>query len=1540
MTKRRIAAGLVALSLIAPMTTSVSVSVAQENPAPSNEDPSIPASDPTAETIDADGIASGVIDGMWKLSDVGWVEKQRGSTHGGMVGGRLTSLTDGRLDTRGLLNERLDGYTVYSQWMDEDGAVSPVFSAQTQFLGGTNADKGSFVFHYPNWTDANGKEHIFNADPVKERIRLWAAPGQTGPGGGELFTIRQAPWFQPGFMNNTDSNDDEYAYGPWFLQFADIFTYEMPTDSMYAPQANPRFRVDDKGWPVDTSSADARSSVSGSVWWETGQSERNYLTFPLSTGENHAKQGQARVITSILTEQGVVAFEELSGLRPMERMKKQREILEAHPEYIAETVAAETDDQGRYYARFNKKDFNRDYLYQFVQVKRGGDWYTQPAYSSYLAPIYGNPQDLMNIPQSWNEARHSWTDMHFGLVQTPKQNTVSLDKVTASAGDELTPTVNATPAEGSEAYLQWFNSAGQPILLDGSRGEQKIPVTGSGVHYNAALTVPSTRGDDTYNIRLYVGGTILDAASVSINGNAPSPLAAKYNPKYETTFIKPLPGEDLSLGCGAPSADDPENLKVSGGVSCTNLRAVARIANLQDIPAGDITSITVTGVEEPSLFVTDISSGWAGGQAGGNHIGQPSVVGTHPVSGSKQNLDTLRTKLGMSNERTESDIPVGISIARAKKGQAQNVKVRVTYTDNSYDDITARFVYGDRDQTTELSYTPRTADVGIKASIEPKILGRNVDGTVENRPVSVVSRFAKGTSPEGIADSDWSVDPTTGVVTWTPARGTPVARYHFPVTATLTTGETLTGTADFTVRESVTPTLQLVKYQLVTVRQGDATDVAPPHVVGQSITGLTYKMIDEDQTDFPWVMLNEDGSLRLRPGTDVQVGTHYIPIMVTADQHPSPELVYVEVEITPAIQVTAAPTVYPVMEGDDSISGEAEPGATVTVTLPDGTTVTGTAADDGMFTISVHPTKLWGGRRITVVAEKDGQKPSVPKTIPIFVQYPNLRNPDGKPAPGAEITIPNDGGKIPDGTDITVTGPGDAKIDENGNLVVTPKEDAKPGDTITVDVTYPNGRTDTVTVIVGEDPDRDHDGVPNEQDAYPDDPAAWLLTTVATVYPVVWVRAGETATSAQPLEDLLATPKMQERRQATGETYTIGADVPAGLENVAIDPVTHQVSFTAAATLTAGTELAIPVTVTRTGHRPEHVAVPVRIIAGSMAEEYAPALPATAALTAGSGVQLPVTPATLPEHTTFAVTSPLPGDWIAAVDQATGAVTVYAPYSAQVGDKAVVKLEVTYPDGTKDTLTTTVTVDIATAQPFYEQTKVRAGAEATLPLQGVDTLPEGTTFSLPDKVPAGLTLVEVAGSGELTATADATALPTIATLPVTLTYPDGTGATLTATVQILSPGGHRTLAEDETLTPVTGTTAAAGITRTNPTEPVTYTVTDKPAGWSVAVRADGSIQATPPQGTAPGTKAQVTVQATYPDGSANTVPVTIEVADTSPGDASGSSGGDIAGIVLGSLGGVLLLLAAGVAAVGMNPSLLPPQVRDMIAPYVPWINGK
>ncbi|TFV20104.1 class A beta-lactamase, partial [Staphylococcus saprophyticus] len=48
-----------------------------------------------------------------------------------------------------------------------------------------------------------------------------------------------------------------------------------------------------------------------------------------------------------------------------------------------------------------------------------------------------------------------------------------------------------------------------------------------------------------------------------------------------------------------------------------------------------------------------------------------------------------------------------------------------------------------------------------------------------------------------------------------------------------------------------------------------------------------------------------------------------------------------------------APTVNDVTSEDTQISGTAEPGSTVTVTFPDGTTATGTADDEGNYTVEI-----------------------------------------------------------------------------------------------------------------------------------------------------------------------------------------------------------------------------------------------------------------------------------------------------------------------------------------------------------------------------------------------------------------------------------------------------------------------------------------------------------------------------------------------------------------------------------------------------------
>ena len=131
-----IAAGLVALSLVAQVAPATVLPI---NPAVASaaEADAPQSAETTGAPIDADGIASGKVTKMDQLGDYKFVEDNRGDNHGGMVGGRLFSSTTGTFSTVGDNPEVLTGYTVYSQWMDEDNAVSPVYKAKTADIEGT-----------------------------------------------------------------------------------------------------------------------------------------------------------------------------------------------------------------------------------------------------------------------------------------------------------------------------------------------------------------------------------------------------------------------------------------------------------------------------------------------------------------------------------------------------------------------------------------------------------------------------------------------------------------------------------------------------------------------------------------------------------------------------------------------------------------------------------------------------------------------------------------------------------------------------------------------------------------------------------------------------------------------------------------------------------------------------------------------------------------------------------------------------------------------------------------------------------------------------------------------------------------------------------------------------------------------------------------------------------------------------------------------------------------------------------------------------------
>ena len=149
--------------------------------------------------------------------------------------------------------------------------------------------------------------------------------------------------------------------------------------------------------------------------------------------------------------------------------------------------------------------------------------------------------------------------------------------------------------------------------------------------------------------------------------------------------------------------------------------------------------------------------------------------------------------------------------------------------------------------------------------------------------------------------------------------------------------------------------------------------------------------------------------------------------------------------------------------------------------LPEGSEVTPksdkdwdvTVGDDGKVTVT-PPADAKPGDKSTITVEvtyPDGSKDTDEFVVEVGEPDPNWDDAE-TPGDGKPVEIPNNGGEVPDGTTVEVEGPGTAKIKDDGTLVVTPSEDAKPGDEITVIVKDKDGNElDKVKVTVGDDSD-------------------------------------------------------------------------------------------------------------------------------------------------------------------------------------------------------------------------------------------------------------------------------------------------------------------------------------------------------------------------------------------------------------------------------------------------------------------------------------
>ncbi|PLA12614.1 YPDG domain-containing protein [Corynebacterium riegelii] len=450
----------------------------------------------------------------------------------------------------------------------------------------------------------------------------------------------------------------------------------------------------------------------------------------------------------------------------------------------------------------------------------------------------------------------------------------------------------------------------------------------------------------------------------------------------------------------------------------------------------------------------------------------------------------------------------------------------------------------------------------------------------------------------------------------------------------------------------------------------------------------------------------------------------------------------------------------------------------------------------------------------------------------VKVEKPEFKDKDGKDTTAPEGTKFTLGENTPDGV----------TIDENtGEITVTIPEDATPGDKITVPVvvTYPDGSKDNVDVTV----------TVTEKDApAPVDKDADLYEPS---YEGKLVVPGKETKSSPTFTD-------KDGKDATapeGSTFKItdGFTAPDGYV-VEIDEATGEitVTFPDKSKLNADTveEFDVPVTVTYPDKSTDNTTANFKLDTDGdgtpdtedpdddgdgipdekeKEDKTNPKVPNQNLdyepdYEDGSGkpgedvtIDKPEfkdkdgNPTTAPDGTTFT-----PGDNApdgGKVDENTGEITVTIPEDAKPGDKITVPVEVTYPDGSKDNVDVTVTVeepdakdkDADTYEPGYEDGSGKPGEDVKVPAptfknkDGNPTeAPEGTTFGPGKNAPDGVKVNE--NTGEITVTIPEDANPgDKITVPVTVTYPDGSKDNVDVTVTVEQPNvGDRDKPEIDT----------------------------------------------------------------------------------------------------------------------------------------------
>ena len=264
---------------------------------------------------------------------------------------------------------------------------------------------------------------------------------------------------------------------------------------------------------------------------------------------------------------------------------------------------------------------------------------------------------------------------------------------------------------------------------------------------------------------------------------------------------------------------------------------------------------------------------------------------------------------------------------------------------------------------------------------------------------------------------------------------------------------------EFVVKDTTAPAKPEVKTDLT----GKAGTKDPVEVTAEP--GSTVALYDKDGNKIGEATADENGKATITPTVDIPVGG----VTATATETSGNTSDASEPKVATDTTAPAAPVVNPVKAGDTAITGTAEAGSTVEVTLPDGTKATATADQDGNFSVPVSG--LNEGDRVSVTAtdeagnKSDATTATVAKagdtTAPTAPVVNTVKAGDtavtGTAEAGSTVEV-----TLPDGSKVS------AKANQDGHFSV-PVSGLKEGETVSVTATDETGNTSNPTsVTVGK----------------------------------------------------------------------------------------------------------------------------------------------------------------------------------------------------------------------------------------------------------------------------------------------------------------------------------------------------------------------------------------------------------------------------------------------------------------------------------------